>query len=371
MSGSDNKSFIPFLGNLNDRSVQIKLVILLSLLTIIVTVIASLVVFFLSIEGEEQTKVPDLVGQELAKAVISLQEKSLNPRVHLHFSANPEDKGKVLSQDPEPGALVKANSTVALNVSRGAVIDRVEDYVGWTLNDLEIHLQTLFTTYGPLLHIKQPVIRVHDEAEPGTIIEQKPEPGTRISGVTELELVVSKGPEPELEIVDSYLGKPFEEARKKLVSRNIPFVFFSRESEPGEKPGTVVRQTPMPGELVEPGTVRELEMTIPENIPEGQVFGIIKRELPIYPILVELKLESISLGGKREQLLSMLHPGGQISIPYIAEENTMLILSVFQKEIIRYTVKPKQEPQDDEGGQGEVQSSTDEQTETDNRAAEE
>ena len=349
MSGADTQKSGSFFSRWSDPKGQIKFVILLSLAIIAVTVIAAIIIFFLSIKGGEQTKVPDIAGEELAQAIISLQEKSLNPRVHLHFSSNPEDKGKVLNQDPDAGAVVKAGSNVTLNVSRGAVIDRVEDYVGWTLSDLEIHLQTLFTTYGPLLHVKQPVIRVHDESEPGTIIEQNPEPGTRISGVTELELVVSKGPEPELEIVDNYIGRPFEEARKKLVSRNIPFVFFSREADENEKPGTIIDQKPVPGESVESGTVRELQMTIPENIPEGQVFGILERELPEYPILVELNLEAITVEGKRKQLLSMQHPGGPISIPYIEEENTMLILSVFQKEIIRYTVKAKPQPLPEEG----------------------
>ncbi len=324
-----------------------KFVVLLSLAVVGIAVITGFIVFSLSLEGAEQILVPDVTGSELSRAVIDLQEKALNTRVQLHYSSNPEEKGTVLGQTPEPGAQVKAGSNIILKVSRGAVIDKVEDYVGWKLDDLEIHLQTMFTTYGPLLRIGRPVVRVFDEAEPGTILEQKPTPGTKITGVTDLELVVSKGPQAEMEIVDNYIGLDFQQAVERLVERDIPFTFDSFPPEEDEEPGTVISQVPDPGESVEMGTFRQLQMVEPVAVPEGRVFGILRRSFPEYPIFVDLKVEAITTEGIRSEVLSMKFPGGELAIPYIAEENTLLIVSIFDNEIFRYTVRPKEIPEEE------------------------
>lgn len=340
---------------------QARAILFLSLIIIGVTILAAVIVFLLSIQGEEQITVPDVNGMALEKAVIELQEKALNARVQLHFSSNPANKGTVLEQEPEAGSIVKADSNIVLKVSRGAVIDRVEDYVGWKIEELEMHLQTLFTTYGPLLHIKRPVIKVHDETEPGTILEQSPEPGTKISGVTNLELVVSKGPEKQLKIVDNYVGMGFESAIDKLASRGLPFRFTVENPEEEVTPGTIISQKPTPGESVSDSTVRELTMSEPDDIEEGYVFGVLKRTLPEYPILVDVTLEAISTEGKRREILRTKHPGGEVSIPYILEENTLLILSVFEKEIIRYTVRPMRNQEAADTGPAEEQETEQEQ----------
>ncbi|RKX75899.1 MAG: serine/threonine kinase, partial [Spirochaetes bacterium] len=320
-----------------------KIIGLLAAGIIFAMIVSGVVAFFLVFEGREEIMVPDVTGKELAQALLSLQERGLNARIQLRFSANPQDKGIVMGQDPRGGTLTKVGDRVVLSVSRGAVIDRVEDYIGWDLNDLEIHLQTLFTTYGPLIQIKRPVVRVFDEAAPGTILEQKPEPGTPISGPVELELVVSRGSEEENVIVENYVGMDFRSALNRLVSINMPFVFQSRKAERGERPGFVVSQSPSPDSIVSPNSLIQLVMTEPENLPENRVFGILRRTLPDYPIMVDLHLYALSFQGEREELLSMKHPGGLISIPYIVEENTTLVLSVFNREIIRYTVEPEEE----------------------------
>ena len=43
--------------------------------------------------------------------------------------------------------------------------------------------------------------------------------------------------------------------------------------------------------------------------------------------------------GKTEELFSMKHPGGVITIPYILPENTIIKIIVAEKEIISYSVK--------------------------------
>ena len=81
------------------------------------------------------------------------------------------------------------------------------------------------------------------------------------------------------------------------------------------------------------GSFLQLEMTQPEVLEEGFVFGMVEVTLPEYEILVDLKLELITPGVTRT-ILRMKHPGGPVSIPYIAEENGQLVLSLFEDEIL-------------------------------------
>lgn len=325
----------------DDSQRQFRVFILLFVGIIGLMILAGGAAFLLTIEGAEKTLVPDIVGEPLEDALLALQDKELNTRIQLQYSAKPGDKGSILAQEPKAGALVRAGSQVVLRVSKGAVIDRVENYIGWKLEDLRLHLQTLFTTHGPLLRIKEPVVKVFDEAEPGIILEQKPEPGTEITGLTDLELIVSRGPAGVSAQVAQYTGLPYEQALERLITFQVPFRFSLREAEGEEGPGMVVSQDPPPG--TDRGLAEDVEliMTEPEDIPEGSVFGLLERTLPDYPIIVDITLEAINPQGGRDTVLSFKHTGGKIGIPFIVEEDTMLVLYVFDKEILRYTVGPE------------------------------
>ena len=310
-----------------------KLVVLLIVSMFILMVLIGLVTFWLSVRGAEQVLVPRVEGKDLLDALMDLQEKELNPRVQVRFSSEAE-KGRVMEQRPAAGTIVRAGRRITLAVSRGPVIDRVEDYVGQRLEEVRIHLQTLFASYQALLRIAEPVSYVFDPAPAGTIIAQSPDPGTMISGLTELELVVSRGPRGELVEVPDFSGMPFRDAIAQISSLNFPFVFSVRPAEAEEEAGAIVAQTPDPESEVPYGSVIQLTMTRPERLPRERVFGVFEYVLPDYPIMVDISLDAISAAGNTT-LLSMKHPGGPISIPYVVDEKTELVLYIFDQEEIR------------------------------------
>ena len=92
-------------------------------------------------------------------------------------------------------------------------------------------------------------------------------------------------------------------------------------------------QSPTPGQEIPYSSILQLEMTAPTELPEGTVFGLVESSLPDYPILVDLKLEVITPRETRT-ILEMKHPGGSISIPYLVEEDSQLVLSMFDDEIL-------------------------------------
>lgn len=305
-----------------------KTVVFLSLGIILLMVITGLITFFLTIRSEEQTMVPDLEGVELENALLKLEERALFPKIQLRYTDDPLEKGLVIGQEPLPGTSLKANSRVLLKVSRGAAIEKLDDFVGWNLDDLEAHLKSFVSIYGPLLSVGRPIIKIHDELPSGTILEQKPLPGMDLVGPTELKLVVSKGPSGTTKTVLYYLGLTYEEVIASAARTNIPFVFTSRPAAENEVPGTVVSQSPAKGAEVPSDTFMQFVIAEPREAPEGYLFGIVERTLPTYAVPLRLLVEAVSPRGEVKPLFAMRHPGGLVTVPYLEPENSTIRIIV-------------------------------------------
>jgi len=122
-----------------------KVIVITSLVMLLFFVLISTIVFFMSVKTADQVLVPNIEGEKFEDAVLKLQVKELYPRLQLRFSDNPEDAGKVLEQSPPAGTIVKAGKRINIVVSSGAVLDRVENYVGKTLSEVQQHFASLFT----------------------------------------------------------------------------------------------------------------------------------------------------------------------------------------------------------------------------------
>lgn len=340
---SDDQTSGGGLGLKNDRSGNseskiFRLILFFSIGTLAAALLIGGITFLLTLEGEEETMIPDVAGMELANAIIELQDKGLYGTVQLRYSDTLSDKGTVLSQHPSSGAVVKAKSEVLLRVSKGAAVEKLDNYVGWNIQELESHLRSLESVLGPILTLKKPYIRVYDDSEPGTILEQKPEPGTELTVLTELELVVSKGPEGQITTVRDYTGMDWREALNAVVDSGHPFIFTVGRDEEGEA-GTVVSQSPQAESEVPIDTLRQLVLKAPEDLEEDYKFGVIERDLPEYPVPVPVKVELVRANGEIDELISFSHKGGLLTIPYVEEEDSVIVVKVDEEEIVRHRVE--------------------------------
>lgn len=310
---------------------NLKLTVFLFVGIIGLMILVGLITFSIAVRGQEETLVPNVQGKDLAAALIDLQSKELYPDLQVQFSTKAE-RNIVIDQRPAPGTLVKAGKRITLRVSKGPVIDKVEDYVGRGLEEVRSHLQTMFATQSPNLRIREPVIyRVEPGTAPGIILAQSPKPGTQISGVTYLEFVVSRGQGDNLAEVGDYKGKSFQEAIAELMKAGVPFTFTVQKASKSQQAGTITAQNPDPKELLNYGQTVQLTMSPPTSVGKDRVFGLFQFTLPEYPIAVDIRLEVVSEGG-RNALLEMKHPGGPLAVPYIVPEGSEIILSVLDEE---------------------------------------
>lgn len=305
---------------------------------IIFTVTAGVVTFLFSLEGEAQTTVPDISGYELPQALMELQDRDLVPRVQLRTTDDPSLRGYVIDQNPSAGSLVRSGRTIDVIVSRGAVLEELRDYVGMDIEEVRFDLRAITGAGVPLIEIGT-VQRVFNEEDPGTVLEQSPEAGEEITGPIQLDLVISRGPELEEITLSNYEGQHYEEVISDLSELELPFVFEAVPPGPADEDGTVVVQNPDAGTTIEPGSLVNFTIAEPEDLEDDEIFGILQRNLPEYPVPVELMLEVVTPDGETETLVSMQHPGGQVAIPYVVRDGSTLVLSRAGETILRQLVE--------------------------------
>lgn len=309
-----------------------------ALLMLAVLIIVSVSVFFLTLKGAERTMVPDVRRMDLADALVKLQQRELYPRLTLRFTDNPLEKNLVLDQSPPSGSIVKAGRRINLVVSRGAVLDKVEDYSGRNIDDVRLYLQGLSTSSKGLVSIREPPLYIFDNSAPGTILDQNPKAGTEIAGQTVLDLVVSKGPEAKNVAMPSLLGLSIKEMASKATSLPLVFHYKMRATHEKETPGTVVEQS-----IKEDTVLKQLDsvqITIAAPLAKkGVSSGIFEYALPEYPYVVPVELDMIAPNGTRTSVYSVKHPGGTFSAPFSVQSGSVLVLMVSGAEVTRKEVK--------------------------------
>jgi len=313
---------------------------MMAVLLVIVGIIA-ISIFFVAVKGAEQTLVPEVRGKELTEALLELQVKELYPRIQLRYSQSSRDRGQILEQDPRAGTIVKAGRQIRLVVSQGVMINRVENYVGRNIDDVRMDLQTFVASAGsnPLLALKEPLMYDFSPETPGTILRQKPEPGTDISGPISLEFVVSQGQEHVLLTVPQLTGLSLSSALEQIGRMGIVFEFSLRETREGEKGETVVYQNPAAGTSVTSNVIVDLVVNAPAQLREDEVFRLFTYTMPQNPYPLPVRLEALLPSGERLRLISVEYPGGNFTIPYRLPINSVLILSMMNREIYRETVR--------------------------------
>jgi beta-lactam-binding protein with PASTA domain len=300
-------------------------------------------VFFIAVRGAEQTMVPEVRGKELTEALLELQTKELYPRIQLRYSQSSWDKGLILEQEPRAGTIVKAGRRIRLVVSRGVMINTVENYLGRNIDEVRMELRTLAAEASSgggqsLFTLEEPFMYEYSSEPAGLILQQKPEPGTGISGPTTLEFVVSRGPRETIQAIPGLAGLSIEEALAGIAQSGINFIFSQREPDEGEEGGIVVSQEPPGDSRVPVGTRVQFLVTPPEKLEAGEVFAIFRYRIPENPYPLSVRLEALLPSGERRQLIAVNYRGGEFTVPYRLPIGTELSLFMLNREMHRETV---------------------------------
>lgn len=327
-------------GTGHKRGGTFKLMVSMALVLLVFVGVVAVATFFVAVRGAEQVLVPDVRGKELGDALLELQVKELYPRVQLRDSLTAADRGRILEQDPRPGAIVKAGRRINLVVSRGLELDRVENYVGRSIDEVRAEVLTLrsISTGERLVYLRDPIMFDYSPQPAGTILRQRPEPGASITGPIELELVVSRGPGDTFVTVPILAGLSIPAALEQISRSGIAFEFSIRETMPGEQGGTVVSQNPPAGTSISYNSVVAIVVNNPPQLGAGEVFGLFSFTMPRNPYPLPVRLDAEFPTGERVRLIGVHFQGGRFTAPYRLPSGSTLILSLMDRELHRRPV---------------------------------
>jgi hypothetical protein len=77
----------------------------------------------------------------------------------------------------------------------------------------------------------------------------------------------------------------------------------------------------------------------PDDLEDGEVFRLFDHALPANPFPLPVRLDALLPSGERAQLISVSSIGGRFTVPYRLPVNTVLVLSVLDREVHRETVR--------------------------------
>lgn len=191
-----------------------------------------------------EINVPDVVGKSSVVAQQILEDKNLRVKI---VEANDDSvpAGQVVSQYPEAGAKVKEQRLVTITVSKGGQELTMPDLKSMSRSNAEEKLKKMGLKIGAVFeeNAKEPA---------GTVINQDPRSGSKITKGQTVDITVSLGEKKKEVTVQNYTGLSVDSAKSNLEANGLSLGGISEETSTKPK-GTVIGQSPAAGSTTTEG----------------------------------------------------------------------------------------------------------------------
>ena len=260
----------------------------------------------------QEVEVPEIRNLSAREAYNQLAEAGLKmEKIGEEYNSEIE-AGHVVTQDPEPGKMVKEGRQVRVILSKGPEMVKVPNLVNTTLSDARFELKNMGLQLGEPENI-------YDNRVPeGNIVSQEPRANRQVPAGSSVDVMVSLGPKPEQTQVPDLVGKFEEEAKSSLQARKLAIGKVDRQDSTEYFAGQVVSQDPKSGLVVDkdasvsivvskgPGPMPRtvpINVTLPTDEDYYQVTAVVK------DIKGERLLERNIYGGGDEVKLTVNYYG--------------------------------------------------------------
>lgn len=184
---------------------------------------------------------PDVRGMEYEAARNKFYGVGLLTEVRTREFDDSVAEGKVLSQYPDPGEMVKKGRKIALTVSRGPEAAQIPSLRRINERQARLDLRKSGFTVGNVRKA------YHESVPVDAVIETFPPAGTITSRAMDLDLIVSRGPKPTHAVMPNVIGDILSEAKKKIVDAGLKVGAVTYQNNATLVPGTVMSQSTPPG----------------------------------------------------------------------------------------------------------------------------
>lgn len=220
----------------------------------------SLVDLLLSL-GEQGVPVPALVGLTEPMALTALDAEGLVPGAVTHSFSDTVPPGCVISQSPTAGTPVPRGAAVAYELSRGPESAAIPELLGLLRAEAETRLAEVGFVTGV-------VTRAYSDTVPeGAVMGQFPAAGTAAAAGAAVDLVVSRGVEPEFVGVPFLRGLAQCDAEVALDDAGLILGTVTEAYSNTYPVGRVMDQNPAPQTQVPPGSIVAIIMSLGPEFP--------------------------------------------------------------------------------------------------------
>jgi eukaryotic-like serine/threonine-protein kinase len=216
----------------------------------------SLVTILVS-SGKPKVTMPSVVGKSRDTAVKELTNRQLDATVVEVNSERPS--GTVTAQDPRPGTVLVAGSSVRINVSKGVKPVAVPNVVGLTYDVAAAQLQSAGFTVGR--------VDVESDRPAGEVVTQNPPGNSTASKGSSVTLSVSQG--PKTETVPDVSLMAVADARATLRAAGFRVSVTRQETDDEGLDGLVMSQDPPGNSQADPKSV--VTITVGVYVPPPDV----------------------------------------------------------------------------------------------------
>lgn len=200
-----------------------------------------------------EVTVPDLSGRTPGAAGSILADLGLALRVD---DSRRDDArvpaGRILAQEPRPGATARRGRSVRIWLSDGHRTARLPDLSGDSERSALLRAREAGVTDALVSEVWWA------DRPAGLVVSQEPPPGR---SVTRAALLVSRGERPRGYLMPDLIGVAADRAAETLRGTGFRVAVVGQQPYPGVIPGIVIRQSPGSGMRIAPGQPIALEVS--------------------------------------------------------------------------------------------------------------
>ena len=227
--------------------------VLLGLVLVLVALISALTAMRIAIHGRE-IEVPKLIGMTPMEAEAALADRGLRLEVESRFYGTEVPAGRVMSQSPVPGTVVRRGWRVRVAESLGAPRAAVPNVLGQSSRAAEINVRRRGLEVGKLAIVHLPKL-------PGDQVVAMSPPPESMGNSPKVSLLLTANEESEAILMPNLVGKRASDVPKLIEQLGLR---LAKESQTNAlsagRTQTVRKQVPAAGSKVTRGTIVKLLM---------------------------------------------------------------------------------------------------------------
>jgi beta-lactam-binding protein with PASTA domain len=237
--------------------------VLQALILLVVAMVSALTAMRLAIHGRE-VAVPDLAGKTPVEARRIAEVNGFQLEVERQYYSPQVPEGKILSQLPPAGTLIRRGWQIRVAQSLGPQRVEIPNVLGQSQRAAEINIRRRGLDIGAVAQVPMPGVPSDQ------VIAQSPAPSAGSISAPKISLLASGPPPPQAFVMPSFVGQTLgsvtaalKDAGFKLGNVTLAPPADSSATPPPSQPSatsTIVSQSPSPGARVVAGAAVNFEV---------------------------------------------------------------------------------------------------------------